>query len=179
MKIIDLEKWAPHVGMFMLEFGAVESFTQKLLEELTSSAIFKQKKELPLKTKIKEIINILEKSDDNQDLKNGLIQSYRHIEELVQIRNIIAHSTVNLVFWENIQPGQSPCDEAIYSDKKPNKVKTLTLDEIKTYNAQLSALVNSLYHIDATKRGTKFTEDLDYLKISGINFVGFSRLKDE
>jgi len=178
MKIIDLEKWAPHVGMFMLEFGAVESFTQKLLKELTSSAIYKQKKELPLKTKIKEIIKILEKSDNYQDLRIDLIQSYKHIEGLVQVRNTIAHSTVNLVFWENIQPGQSPCDEAIYSDKKPNKAKTITLDEIKTYNAQLSALVENLYHIDAIKRGRKISEDLEYLKMSGINFVGFSRLKD-
>ena len=179
MKLVDIEKWAPHVGMFMLEFSAVESFTLSLLEELTPSTIYKHIKELSLSKKINLIIDILKSSEDHQDLQQELIQAYKHVEELIQIRNIIAHNTVKLVFWEDIEPGESPCDEALYSDKNPKNVQTITLDEIQTYNIQLSALVETLYCIEGTKRGRQIAKDLEYFKISGLSFSGLGSINDE
>lgn len=176
MKLIDIEKWAPHVGMFMLEFSAVESFTRSLLEEMTPETIYKHIKELPLNQKINIIKDILKCSEEHPDLQQELIQTYKHIDELTQIRNIIAHSTVKLVFWENTEPGDSPCDEALYSDKNS---KTITLEEIQEHNVNLSALVETLYRIEGTKRGRKIADELEYFKISGLSFSGLSNLGEE
>lgn len=175
MKLVDIEKWAPHVGMFMLEFGAVESFTRSLLEEMTPSTIYKHIKELPLNKKINIIIDMLKFTEEPQDLQQELIQTYNHIEELTEIRNIIAHNTVKLVFWENIEPEDSPCDEALYSDKN---AKTITLEEIKFHNSHLSALVETLYRIEGTKRGRQVAEHLEFFKISGLSFSGLSSLNN-
>ncbi|ELN2579111.1 TPA: hypothetical protein QHC26_005136 [Enterobacter kobei] len=176
MKLVDIEKWAPHVGMFMLEFGAVESFTRSLLAEMTPATIYKHIKELPLNKKINIIKDILKHSEEHPDLHQELIQAYKHIDELTEIRNIIAHNTVKLVFWENTEPGDSPCDEALYSEKNS---KTITLEEIQNYNANLSALVETLYRIEGTKRGRKIAEDLEYFKISGLSFSGLTNSGEE
>lgn len=176
MKIVDIEKWAPHVGMFMLEFGAVESFTRSLLEELTPPLIYKHIKEMALSNKIKIITDILKCSEEHPDLHQELIQAYKHIDELTEIRNIIAHNTVKLVFWENHESEESPCDEALYSDKNS---KTITLDEMQEHNANLSALVETLYRIDGTKRGRRIAKDLEYFKISGLTLSDLSNLSKE
>lgn len=165
MKLIDIEKWAPHVGMFMLEFGAVESFTRTLLEELIPPTIYKHIKEIPLSKKIKIITDVLKCSEEHPDLQHELIQAYRHIDELTEVRNIIAHNTVKLIFWENHAPDESPYDEALYSDKNS---KTITIEEMQYYNTKLSALVETLYRIESTKRGRKASEELSYFKISGL-----------
>ncbi|WP_410750440.1 hypothetical protein [Citrobacter sp. U14242] len=176
MKLIDIEKWAPHVGVFMLEFGAVESFTRSLLEEMIPPTIYKHIKEITLNKKIKIIIDVLKCSEEHPDLQQELILAYKHIDELTQIRNIIAHNTVKLVFWQDIEPGDSPCDEALYSDKN---AKTISLDEIKAYNSQLSSLVETLYRIEGTKRGRQVAKDLEYFKISGLSFSGFDSKQNE
>lgn len=176
VKLIDIEKWAPHVGLFMLEFGAVESFTRSLLKELTPATIYNHIKELPLNKKIKIIIDVLKCSEEHPDLQQELIQAYKDVDELTQIRNIIAHNTVKLVFWQDIEPGDSPCDEALYSDKN---AKTITLDEIMAYNTQLSSLVETLYRIEGTKRGRQVAKDLEYFKISGLSFSGFDTTQNE
>lgn len=176
MKLLDIEKWAPHVGMFMLEFGAVESFTRSLLEDLTPPAIYKHIKELGLGKKIKIITDILRCSEEHPDLQQELIQTYKHIDELTEIRNIIAHNTVKLVFWESQEPNGSPCDEALYSDKNS---KTISLQEMQDHNANLSALVETLYRIEATKRGRNISEELEYFKISGLTMSDFSSLGKE
>lgn len=176
MKIVDIEKWAPHVGMFMLEFGAVESFTRSLLEELTPPLIYKHIKEMALSNKIKIITDILKCSEEHPDLHQELIQAYKHIDELTEIRNIIAHNTVKLVFWENYEPDESPYDEALYSEKNS---KTITLEEMQKHNANLSALVETLYRIEGTKRGRQIAKDLEYFKISGLTLSGLSGLAKE
>ncbi len=176
MKIVDIEKWAPHVGMFMLEFGAVESFTRSLLEELTPPLIYKHIKEMVLSNKIKIITDILKCSEEHPDLHQELIQAYKHIDELTEIRNIIAHNTVKLVFWENHEPEKYPCDEALYSDKNS---KTITLDEMQEHNANLSSLVETLYRIEGTKRGRRIAKDLEYFKISGLTLSDLSNLSKE
>ncbi|WP_411696627.1 hypothetical protein [Enterobacter pasteurii] len=176
MKIVDIEKWAPHVGMFMLEFGAVESFTRSLLEELTPPLIYKHIKEMALSNKIKIITDILKCSEEHPDLHQELIQVYKHIDELTEIRNIIAHNTVKLVFWENYEPDESPYDEALYSEKNS---KTITLEEMQKHNANLSALVETLYRIEGTKRGRQIANDLEYFKISGLTFSDLSNLSKE
>jgi len=176
MKIVDIDKWAPYVGNFMLEFGAVESFSRSLLEELTQPAVYKHVKDLALGRKIKLINDLLENSNEYPDLQKDLIQAFKHVEELTKVRNIIAHNTVKLVFWTDAEPGESSFDEVLHSDQND---KTITLDEIKKYCTQLSELVETLYRTDAAKRGRKVAQDLEHFKISGLGFSGLSSTNDE
>mgnify|MGYP001015679119 CR=1 FL=1 len=176
MKLVDIEKWAPHVGTFMLEFGAVESFTRSLLERLTPPIIYIHIKEIPLNKKIKIISDILRCSEEHPDLHQELINAYKHIDELIEIRNIIAHNTVKLVFWENHEPEGSPYDEALYSDKNS---KTITLEELQGHNDNLSALVEVLYRVEGAKRGRKVAQDLKYFKISGLTYSSFNKFINE
>lgn len=176
MKIVDIDKWAPHIGNFMLEFGAVESFSRSLLEELTHPAVYKHVKDLALGRKIKLIIDLLKNINEYPDLQQDLIQAFQNIEELTRVRNIIAHNTVKLVFWTNVEPGAPSFDEVLHSDQND---KTITLDEIKSYCTQLSKLVETLYRTDAAKRGRKVADNLEYFKISGLNFSGLGSTNEE
>jgi hypothetical protein len=171
MKIVDMEKWAPHVGIFMLEFGAVESFARSLLEELTPPTIYKHIKELPLGRKIKLIIELLESSNEHLDLRQELVKAFQHIDRLTRVRNIIAHNTVKLVFWSDAGPGVAPFDEVLHSDAND---KTISLDELKSFNTQLSGLVETLYRIAAAMRGRKVAQHLEHFKISGLGTSEFS-----
>lgn len=170
MKIVDIKKWAPHIGIFMLEFGAVESFSRSLLEELTPPTIYKHIKELPLGKKIKLIIDLLNSSNEHLDLQQELVQAFKHIERLTKARNLIAHNTVKLVFWTDAGPGEAPFDEVLHSDASD---KTISLDEIKAYNTQLSELVETLYRIAAAKRGRIVAQNLEHFKISGLGSLEF------
>ncbi|WP_105720591.1 hypothetical protein [Cronobacter dublinensis] len=168
MELVDIKKWAPHIGMFMLEFGAVESFTLSLLKELTTDTIYEKSKDLPLAKKINLIIKLIDGSNEYSGLKEELIQCYKDINSLKKLRNIIAHNTIKLVFWTDIQPADAPYEEVLYCDKDES---VITLKEIKNHNIQLSILVETLYLIESIKIGRQIKEDLQYFKTSGLRFT--------
>lgn len=169
MKIVDIDTWAPYVGTFILEFGAVESFTLNLLQKHTSDIVFKHVRNIGLGNRIKFIKDLIISSDIDDDIRQGFIDTFKKIEELVEIRNIIAHNTVKLVFWTNIEPGDIPYEEALCNDKND---RTITLPKLKEHTAELSILVETLYGLDATHRGRKVAKEMEYFQISGLSIAG-------
>lgn len=169
MKIVDINTWAPYVGTFMLEFGAVESFTLHLLKKHTSDIVFKHVKNIGLGNRIKLIKDLITSSDIDDDIVERFLDTFKKIEKLAEIRNIIAHNTVKLVFWTNIEPGDIPYEEALCNDKND---RTITLSELKEHTAELSILVETLYGLDATNRVRKVANEMEYFQISGLSIAG-------
>ncbi|HCJ7725296.1 TPA: hypothetical protein NV432_002830 [Citrobacter freundii] len=176
MKIVDIEVWAPYVGTFVLEFGAVESITLDLLKKHTSDVVFEHVKALKIGNRIKLIKDLIISSDIDKDLTQAFIGTLVKIENLLKIRNIIAHNTVKLVFWTNIESGDIPYEEALCSDRND---RTITLSELKEHTAELSILVNTLYELDATFRGRKVAKDMEFFQISGLSIAGLDNSRPD
>ena len=176
MKIVDINTWAPYVGTFMLEFGAVESFTLHLLKKHTSDIVFKHVKNIGLGNRIKLIKDLITSSDIDDDIVERFLDTFKKIEKLAEIRNIIAHNTVKLVFWTNIEPGDVPYEEALCNDKND---RTITLSELKEHTAELSILVETLYGLDATNRVRKVANEMEYFQISGLSIAGLDNARPD
>ena len=153
----------------MLEFGAVESFTLSLLKTHTSDIVFKHVKNIGLGNRIKLIKDLITSSEIDDDIIEEFIDTFKKIEKLAEIRNIIAHNTVKLVFWTTIEPGDIPYEEAFCNDKND---RTITLSELKEHTAELSILVETLYGLDATYRVRKVAKEMEYFQISGLSIAG-------
>ncbi|WP_109908334.1 hypothetical protein [Citrobacter freundii] len=169
MKIVDIDTWAPYVGTFMLEFGAVESLTLKILKKHTSEIVFKHVKNIGLGNRIKFIKDLITSSDIDNDITEEFIETLKKIEKLSEIRNIIAHNTVKLVFWTNIESDDIPYEEALCNDKND---RIITLSELKDHTTELSILVKTLYRLDAMNRGRKVAKEMEYFQISGLSIAG-------
>lgn len=81
MKIVDINTWAPYVGTFMLEFGAVESFTLHLLKKHTSDIVFKHVKNIGLGNRIKLIKDLITSSDIDDDIVERFLDTFKKIEK--------------------------------------------------------------------------------------------------
>lgn len=167
MKIIDLEKWSPLVGKFVIEFGAAESFLDNLLREHTTEEKYNHAKNLSLSKRIPLIINLIKKSTMENDLSSALITTLKRIDNIRHPRNIIAHNTVKLVFWVDSEPSDDPYEEALFSDKNED---IITYQELIHHVNEITECVESLYMIDAEKRGRRIKSDLEFFKIAGIEF---------
>ncbi|STD29369.1 Uncharacterised protein [Edwardsiella tarda] len=164
MEITDIDIWAPHIGTFILRFGTIELFTKNILKELLPPNEFEEIKNKTLKEKIKHLNTALDKCDEDLDLHHELFKAYQCINKLANYRNIIAHSTINIVFTTDNQNNDSAYIEALYSEKKE---EIITLDTVKDYNMKLSELINTLYSIKAKKITRRLNnENGDILKTS-------------
>ncbi|CAI0833206.1 hypothetical protein [Serratia fonticola] len=145
MNIVDTEKWAPVVGKFVLGFGSLEHHTYILLKKHIDPITLKYTSNLPFKTRVKFLRDIFVSNDNN----NKYSQRYRacmdSIIELIDMRNLIAHNPLFLVFYE--EPEDRVYDEAIGSYKKINEL-VLYEDLVQAVN-KIDSIEHELYSISA------------------------------
>ncbi|MFC0225667.1 hypothetical protein [Serratia aquatilis] len=120
MKIVDTEKWAPVVGRFVLGFGSLEHQTYILLKRLVEPVTLKYTSNLPFKTRVKFLREIILSDQTNNKYSQRYIKCIDSIIELIDMRNLIAHNPLFLVYYED--PEDSIYDEAIGSYKKINEL---------------------------------------------------------
>ncbi|MFT2792932.1 hypothetical protein ACMV5I_23085 [Serratia sp. T13T92] len=141
MNIVDTEKWAPVVGKFVLGFGSLEHHTYILLKKHVEPIVLKYTSNLPFKTRIKFLRNIFV----NHKYSQRYTACMDSIIELIDMRNLIAHNPLFLVFYE--EPEDRVYDEAIGSYKKINEL-ILYEDLVKAVN-KIESIEHELISISA------------------------------
>ncbi|ATM78121.1 hypothetical protein CRN79_20825 [Serratia fonticola] len=137
MNIVDTEKWAPVVGKFVLGFGSLEHHTYTLLKKHVEPIALKYTSNLPFKTRVKFLRDIFVSNETNHKYSQLYTACMDSIIELIDMRNLIAHNPLFLVFYE--EPEDRVYDEAIGSYKK--------IDELILYEDLVKA-VNKIESIE-------------------------------
>ena len=120
VSLVDKTKWATLVGRLFLSFGTIESATHDCIRNWAGEVVYKHVKKMPLTRRIELAIDLLanqEFSEANKALFLGLL---KNAKTLVEQRNIIAHSPLALVLFQ--EEPETPFREAIASNTDENKL---------------------------------------------------------
>jgi len=116
VSLVDEEKWAPLIGRFFLSFGSIESVTHDCIRIWSGKIIHKHIKNMPLSRRIDLAIDLIAEQSYSDTNKAIFIKDFQQAKILVEQRNLIAHSPLMLVLFQD-EPN-TPFHEAIVSNTK-------------------------------------------------------------
>ena len=142
------KRWVPLIGKFILDFANIEEFLNEVIRHHLRNTLLNEA-DMPdnLGKRIKLFEKILKKDVlDNPKDKAKLTQVVKDIQDLVPIRNLVAHNSLGLIVEENAK-GQMRIggfqitgrkNKAIFLDYKSLAAK---VKQLETYRNTLLELV--------------------------------------
>jgi hypothetical protein len=133
------DSWAPIIGKFILEFGSVEECLHSVIfGPVRGSQVSVSGKEDRLVKKLQLFQRIVGEKLDEQDVQSKLKECVDGLGKLIRTRNLLAHNSLALEFWETEEGVLKIVGPVIYGRKCPTfsvtfDVLTLQLKELKRY----------------------------------------------
>lgn len=168
VSLVDEEKWAPLVGHFLIAFGSIERVTHDCIRRWLGEILYKHIMNLPLSPLIELAIDLVSLQPYSDTDKAQFIRDLRNAKILVKQRNLLAHSPLQLVLYDD-DPNM-PLRETIASIKPNGAV--VEFEELSEVVDRVKAIVKSLNHDIAAFR----VSTLDLTSIPS-NWKGFGSLK--
>jgi hypothetical protein len=144
-----MEPWLRQIGMFMLNFGAIELMSYKFLDtlEATEEEFLKNTTKL-LSKRIIRIEQLIEKR--NPKNKEQILEQWANVKGLAKWRNRIAHNPVLPTWKPGSDPDNSPPDLLGVPDmkqiNKQNKISdSISLEGLGKMNDATVKLAEELH----------------------------------
>jgi hypothetical protein len=141
VSLVDKTKWAPLVGRLFLSFGTIESATHDCIRSWAGEVIYKHVKKTPLTRRIALAIDLLAEQNFSEANKAVFLDHLHKAKALVEHRNIIAHSPLALVLFQE-EPG-TPFVEAIASNTDEGKL--IEFAELQESVEQAEAIAEKIH----------------------------------
>lgn len=139
VSLVDKNRWAPLIGRLFISFGSIESLTHDCILKWSSPVVYKYVKGLSLSRRIDLAIELLTDQKFPDLDKEAFKTHLQKTKHLVEVRNIIAHSPLALIFF---QKGEDiPYLEAVTSNSR-----TINFEKLQDTVEQVEAVVESLHH---------------------------------
>jgi hypothetical protein len=161
VSLVDKTKWAPLVGRLFLSFGTIESATHDCIRNWAGEVVYKHVKKMQLNRRIELAIDLLGKQDFSEANKAVFLGYLKKAKVLVEQRNIIAHSPLALVLFQ--EEPDAPFREAIASNTNENKL--IEFAELQEAVEQAEAISENIHGALAMFRFESL--NLEYLQQAG------------
>ncbi|VVP89003.1 hypothetical protein PS934_01433 [Pseudomonas fluorescens] len=149
VSLVDKNQWAPLIGRLFISFGSIESLTHDCIRKWSSSIVYKYVKGMPLSRRIEFAIELLAEQSFPDKEKEAFKANLRKSKSLVEIRNIIAHSPLALVLFQ--EESDTPFREAIASNSDDSKI--IEFEKLQKAVEQTEEIVERLHqHLASFRR---------------------------
>jgi hypothetical protein len=141
LTFVDVEKWIPIVGRFIIAFGSMESSINCILQLWCSPQEWSDVAHKELAPRVNFLRSKLDQQSISRQAKRVLRQNLDDVMHLAKTRNLIAHNPLILSLFEG-DDGDSVFQEAIFSIRDEHKY--VTLDDLLGLLAQAEALEDAM-----------------------------------
>ena len=141
VSLVDKNRWAPLIGRLFISFGSIENLTHDCVRKWSSSVVYKYVKGIPLSRRIDFAIELLTEQTYPDKEKEAFKVNLRKTKHLVEIRNIIAHSPLALVLFQ--EETETPFREAIASNSDDSKI--IEFEKLQETVEQAEEIVERLH----------------------------------
>jgi hypothetical protein len=141
VNLVEKNRWAPLIGQLFISFGSIESITHDCVRKWSSSVVYKYVKGMPLSRRIEFVIELISEQPFPEKEKEAFKANLRKTKHLVEIRNIIAHSPLALVLFQD--ESETPFREAITSNSDDSKI--IELEQLQETVEQVEEFLESLH----------------------------------
>jgi len=149
-KLIDEERWAPLIGRFFIAFGRIESTTHECIRDWAGVRIHKYFARASLSSRLDLARDLVDEEDAEKVTKDHFIAAIAAARDLSKYRNLIAHSPLCLVLFQN--EVDTPFLEAIASNTNDRHI---LFEELEAAVRSAEKCANELSRAFATFRVEK------------------------
>jgi len=141
------ESWAPIVGAFILEFGAIEDAVQLIVSRnLANTCIEVGDLNSKLLNKLEIFERVIKMSQSKETVQEEVLESISAIKALWDVRNMIAHNPLAIELEETKDGTMRFSRLLITGRKNPEKFESLDslthkLSELRRHRALLLSLI--------------------------------------